>query len=149
MTNLILYSLDRPLISDILLRHDARHQISAYGSTKLTILSMLEWADNFGANTIPLSREMNEVDSQFPTAIARYLEQDYAATTTVMSTMFETLNVLGQKAVDLKDEALFWVFLSEWLAVTAAAMVAGTVSWSLMVKRRMYRPVGTTRISEQ
>lgn len=148
MTNLILYSLDRPLISDILLRHDARHQISAYGSIKLTILSMLEWADNFGANTIPLSREMSEVDSEFPAAVARYLEQDYSSTTAMMSDMVDRLNVLGQRAVDLKDEALFWVFLSEWLVVTAAAMVAGIVSWSLMVRRRMYRPVGTTRISE-
>jgi dolichyl-phosphate-mannose--protein O-mannosyl transferase len=53
---------------------------------------------------------------------------------------------ITRDAVKLKDEALFWVYISEWLVVTAAAMVAGVVVWSLMVRRRMYRAVGTTRM---
>jgi hypothetical protein len=147
MTNLILYSLGKPLISDIILRHQARHLITTYGSIKITVLSMLEWADSFGANTIPLSGEITEIDRGLPVAVASYLEQDYTTSMAIMEGITTNLSELSVEAVALKDEALFWVFLSEWMIVTSVAAISGTSVWGLMVRRRMYKVVASTRTS--
>ena len=58
--------------------------------------------------------------------------------------------VTGARAYDLaleaKDAALFWVFVTEWLVVTASGLICGAVVWTLMVRRRLYREVTVTRL---
>ena len=146
VTNLVLYSLDRPLIGDIMARREARGRISSFMSQKLLVISMLEWADLFGANTISLSRSLADLDSDVGSALDHYLEQDYGSAMGEMDRVTMAINEIGGRAVELKDAALFWVFLLEWLAVTATSMLAGVLLWTLMVRRRMYRRVRTTRI---
>ncbi|MBU7004241.1 MAG: hypothetical protein HXS50_01645, partial [Theionarchaea archaeon] len=146
VTNLILHSLDRPLIGDVLSRREARGRISSFMAEKLLVISMLEWADLFGANTMSLSQSLLDLDSSVSEAVGFYLEQDYDSVMGIMDRVRLTINEIGQRAVGLKDAALFWVFLLEWLAVTATSMITGVVLWTLMVRRRMYRNVGTTRI---
>ena len=50
-------------------------------------------------------------------------------------------------ALEAKDAALFWVFVTEWLVVTASGMICGVVVWALMVRRRFYREVEVTRLT--
>ncbi len=76
MTNLILYSLDRPLIADIQARRGARHLISTFTGQKLLVLSMMEWADNFGANILPLADRLQEAEELVEVVVDLYLEQD-------------------------------------------------------------------------
>ncbi len=146
MTNLVLYSLNRPLISDIQLRRNARARLSSFRSEVIGILSMLEFADKFGANTIPLSKRIAELESDVQDARDRYLEQDYANSISLTEAASQTLAKIGTDAVRLKDQALFWVFVSEWLTVTAASLFGGAVVWTLMIRRKMYRAVKVTRV---
>ncbi len=145
-TNLILYSLGRPLISDIHTRREARCSISSFMAHKSTVLLMLEWADMFGANTLPLSEMLNELDSDVAMAMDQYLGQKYGASISLMESVSLGLTEITTRAVCLKDEALFWVFISEWLVVTSTGIIAGVVVWSLMVRRRIYRTAGVTRL---
>ncbi len=147
MTNLILYSLDRPLLTDILARHSARVGITTFRSQKLLVISMMEWADEFGANTLPLSNRLGELDGESSAAYDQYLNQDYDSVISTMASVSFKLNEISALAVRLKDQALFWVFISEWLAVTSASIAAGVVVWTLMVRRRAYRPVKVTRLT--
>ena len=112
------------------------------------ILHVMDWADNFGANILPLTEKLYEVEAEAETAVGYYLEQDYATTIASMEEVTEKISAITREAVDLKDEAMFWVFLSEWLTITSTGVVAGTVVWSLMIRRRVYRAVGTTRLRE-
>ena len=145
-TNLILYSVGRSLISDIHLRREARYLLSAFQAQKLLILSMLEWAEKFGANILHLSDRLTEVEAEAQEAVDFYLEQDYPSTISFMESMSLTVCEISDESLRLKDEALFWVYVSEWLVVTSVALVAGVVVWSLMVRRRMYRAVRSTRL---
>ena len=145
-TNLLLYSLDRPLISDIIARREARRLMSTFQAQKLLILSMLEWAEKFGANILHLSERVTEIEAEAQEAVDFYLDQDYPSTISFMESMSLTVCEISDESLRLKDEALFWVYVSEWLAVTSVALVAGVVVWSLMVRRRMYRAVGATRL---
>ncbi len=146
VTNLVLYSLDRTLITNIPARREARHRISSFRTEKLLILSMLEWADMFGANTLRLSEATAELDGDAAIARSHYMRQEYELSITVMDEVSLGLMNIGEEAVRLKDEALFWVFLLEWMVVTSTAVLAGAVVWSLMVRRRKYRVVGSTRM---
>jgi hypothetical protein len=49
------------------------------------------------------------------------------------------------KAAELKDSALFQVYLIEWLAVTGISLLSGSLLYSLMVRRRAYREIRSTR----
>ena len=45
-----------------------------------------------------------------------------------------------------KDKALLWIFIVEWAVVSATSMVAGSILWTLLVRRRLYKEVGQTRL---
>jgi len=147
MTNVILYSLGRPLLTDILSRRSARVSIATFRSEKLLVLSMMEWADKFGANTLPLSNRLGELDSQAAAAHEQYLDQEYDSVISTMSAISSQMKEITALAVHLKDQALFWVFISEWLVVTSAAIVAGLTVWTLMIRKKVYRPVRVTRLT--
>jgi len=144
--NLMLYSRGMPLITDIQARRAARTLISGFMSQKLLVLSMMDWADLFGANTFSLSRRLTSLEAGVAKATSRYLEQDYGETVSIMRSLSSTMTEISRDAVSLKNQALFWVFLSEWLAVTSAAILAGIVVWTLMIRKAMYRSVEITRL---
>jgi hypothetical protein len=52
---------------------------------------------------------------------------------------------ISNRAMELKDRALFWVYLTEWSAVTGTLLASGFLVYDLLVKRRLYREVDTTR----
>ena len=145
-TNMVLYSLDRLLISDIHARREARRLFTNLQTQKSLILSMMEWADNFGANVVPLSERLIDLEGEMEGATTHYFEQDYPATISFLESVSRVVMEITADAVYLKDEALFWVYVSEWLVVTATGIAAAAMVWSLMVRRRMYRIAGATRL---
>jgi len=147
ITNLVLYSMERPLIHDILTRREARDRISSFNSQKLLVISMLEWADLFGANTLELSEDLSSLNEEVTTALDHYLDQDYDSAIGAMDRVSLRVGEIGERAVTLKDQALLWVFTLEWLAVTSTALLTGVVLWTLMVRRRAFKPAGTTRMN--
>jgi len=145
-TNMIFYSTRMPLISDINARREARRLFATFQAQKSLILSMMEWSDNLGANTLPLSQRLNAVELQMDQAIDRYVVQDYATAITFLDSLSKEVSDIGEEAVRLKDEAMFWIYVSEWLVVTSTAIMAGFMVWTLMVRRRMYRAIQATRL---
>jgi hypothetical protein len=55
-----------------------------------------------------------------------------------------SLQVLFEEALALKDRALAYLYLSEWLAVTGTLVICGSVLYEIMIRRRVYKVVGTT-----
>jgi hypothetical protein len=147
-TNMILHSLDRPLISDIPARRKARRLFTNLQSQKSLVLSMMEWADTFGANIIPLSERLTDLEQGVEGAIGDYMEQNYAATITFLQSLSPTVSEIAKDAVRLKDEALFWIYIVEWLTVTSAGIISGVIVWNLMIRRRMYRTIETTKLRQ-
>jgi hypothetical protein len=107
---------------------------------------MMEWADNFGANVLDLSERLSILEDNVDDALQRYLEQDYPSSITTMYTTETTILEITGDAIRLKDEALMWVYISEWMVVTSVSLLTGFIVWTLMVRRRLYRYVGTTRV---
>jgi hypothetical protein len=144
--NMIFYSTGRKLPEDVVLVRELRDKYLKYNLEKSLLLSVLEFAEKFGANANKLVNEMNEVDEGRKEGDSHYLSQEYEAAFADFSEAIDELRLLNAKAVRLKDEALLWIYVVEWLSVTGAAIISGSVLWTLMVRRRAYRAVGTTRL---
>jgi hypothetical protein len=145
-TNLLLYSIGEPLIGDIHARRESRHLFTVFQGQKLLVLSMLEWAERFGASVLPLAKMLTELEEGADIAVDSYLEQDYDAAIGFMDSVNAQVVEISAEAVRLKDEAMLWVYISEWLTVTSVALLAGFVIWNLMVKRALYAETGRTKL---
>lgn len=144
-TNMILYSMGRDLISDVPARRETMRLFTNFYNQKTIILSMIEWVDAFGANTLTLTDRLVALDSEMEDAIDDYLEQDYPAAISFLQSVTDTAKEISRDVVRLKDEALLWIYLVEWLAVSGTTMVSAFVIWSLMIRKRAYKEVNTTR----
>jgi hypothetical protein len=147
VTNLLFHSLDIPLIDDIHARREARRVLYHFQAQKLLVLSMMEWADNFGANIIPLNDRLKELEREAGKAMELYVDQEYDATISFMESMSADIIGITEEAVRLKNEAMTWVYIIEYLVVTSTTLLSGFAAWSLMVQRRVYHEVGTSRLS--
>lgn len=49
-------------------------------------------------------------------------------------------------AMDELNRALLWIHVINWLVVCGTFMASGFVLWTLMVRRRLYREVASTRL---
>jgi hypothetical protein len=110
------------------------------------MFSLLDFADSFGANTRDIHLKMQEVDGTRLTSYQKYREFAFADAMEVMDSAMSEFETLRNDAMDLKNNALFWVFLTQWVVVTGTSLICGFIIWSLMVRRRLYRDVGTTRL---
>jgi len=144
-TNMILYSMGRPLISDIPARRETLRLFTNFYAQKSIILSMLEWVDAFGANTFALTDRLLALDTGLDDATEDYLDQDYTTAISFLSSVTSTAKEISNEVVRLKDQALLWVYLVEWLAVSGTSLVCAFVLWSLMIRKRAYKEVKTTR----
>jgi len=145
LCNIIYYSLGEPLPEDILMLHDLRRRFLEFNDRKAVSIGLIEFAERFKANTGPLWRDMEAANVLQKQANEAYLIHEFSESQEYISQGEEALVKVGQRALRLKDAALLWVYVIEWLAVTAVSMVAGSILWTLMIKRRLYREVAATR----
>ena len=123
-----------------------RRELAGYFLQKTVALSLLEFADRFGGNTAPLEEVLGAVEKLKALADEHYLNQEYDSVLDVMGEITDQLTQLADDAIRIKDQALFWVYTIEWIAVSATLMACGSAIWTLMVRRRAYREVRTTRL---
>ena len=131
---------------DIQLSHLVRRELAGYSLQKSVALSLIEFADMFGGNVMSLEKRIPRLEKIKEEAEELYIIQDYDGVLEKMAVVTEQLMELHEDAVRVKDQALFWIYLIEWLSVTATSLLCGFLLWTLMVRRRMYSEVGTTRL---
>lgn len=143
--NIMIYLNHRAVPQETEIVHRARSEILGIADRKSYVMDILEFSESFGANTAEIRSRFGEVDEVIARANEQYIDlryQDMLETNEQIGSMLEELQ---QQAVELKDRALLWVYIIEWLAVTATAMISGFVLWTVMVRRKLYREVRVTR----
>ncbi len=145
-TNMIFYSLDMELIGDIPARREARRMFRNIRAHVSLIGSMMNWAESFGANTAQLYEHLTYLEREAEGAADDYMDQDYGPAIEFLESLLEEVKLATAEAVRLKDEALMWVYLVEWLAVSGTGALCGFALWTVMIRRRSYREVETTRL---
>ncbi len=144
--NILLHSTGAPLPQDILQLHQLRRFYFDYNVERSLLIGLLDFIDGFGANTQGTYVQMEEVDRLRLASFDEYRAHDFAEATSIMESAMSRFVALTNDAMDLKDRALLWIYLTQWVAVTGTTLACGFVLWTLMVRRRLYREVATTRL---
>ena len=147
--NILLYSVGAPLTHDIYQLHMLRRLYFDYNVEKSLLTGMLEFADSFGANTRDMYVRIEEVDELRRTSLDSYRSYSFADAAEIMESAMSRFAELRDDALDLKDRALFWIYLTQWVTLTGTSLISGFLVWTLMVRRRLYREVKTTRFADQ
>ena len=147
--NLMIYLDDRPVPQDVALVRAARSKMFEVGTRRSLLVALLDFCESFGANTRRIMSRFDEMDEAIAEAMPQYLELRFEEMLETYRLVDKMLAEAEEEAVKLKNRTLLWVYIIEWLAVTGTAMFCGFVLWSLMVRRRLYREVKTTRFADQ
>jgi len=145
IANIIWFSTGRELPEDPLKVHDFRRNLYTFNIQKSLLISLLDFAESFGANPDSEYEKLGEIEDIVSDASDDYLDRDFDSAYETVKVALERMRDLEEEASELKNRALFWVYLVEWSVTTGVFLVAGFVLWTLMVKRALYRQVGQTR----
>jgi len=110
------------------------------------VIDTMNFAERFGANINRIERQLGDVRAMISGAEDSYVRQEYDRARKRIDEIDDRITQLQADAMRLKDVALLWVYLIEWMATTATALLSGFVLWTLMVRRRLYREANVTRL---
>ncbi len=147
-SNLVYYSAGLSVPQDLELVHRVRYRLGNYFERRTILLSLLAFVEKFGANIGTVEKDLEAIDADFRRSQELYKEQEWDQALNLLTEMESKMDELDHKAIELKDRALFWIYVIEWFSVAATVFIAGFVVWSLMVKRRLYQDVEVTRLRE-
>ena len=143
-TNLMLYMSGRDIPEDLDLLHTLRSRFATLGYRRLIIDSLVDFVERFGANPKRVLDVISEVDIARKDASDLYLEQDFDEALEAVAKAMDLMDEAELVAESVKNEALLWVYLTEWFTVSGTALIVGFLLWSLMIRRRLYKDVRTT-----
>ncbi len=139
------FSVGKEIPDDVILAHRLRQEINLYITKKSMLVSVLEFVEKLGARTVTLYEELEDINGLKASAEEYYRDGKYDAAAETFEEMEMAWQGLDAKAIELKDNALTWIYAIEWLVVSAVSLASGVAIWTLMIGRRFYRGVGITR----
>jgi hypothetical protein len=145
LMNMIFYCTRRGLPSDVQAFHNMRISFVEFRTRMGMLTAMMEFIDRFGANPEPIQRRAAELEEVDGAARERYLAQDFETCSALMESAIAGFAKAEAEALELRRRALLWVYAIEWMVTTAALMISSSFLWALMVRRRLYRTVASTR----
>jgi hypothetical protein len=135
------------LIDDVEVFHRMKSDLNIFRSRLTVLLSLKDFIDKFGANTDRIQNEIFPLQEIFADATALYLEHRFSESEVTIRSGLDRLVDAEEVARREKDRALLWVYIIEWLAASSTFFVSGFILWTLMVRRRLYRDVETTKLA--
>ena len=147
LTNIILYSTGRKTIEDVEVFHRLKTYFIDLRTRIAVLVSLSEFIDKFGANTARIQELVLELEESASLAEEQYLDQEFVQSEATLSSALRDYLIAEEKAKRLKDSALIWVYVIEWLVITSTLLISGSTLWILMARRRLYREVESTKFS--
>lgn len=146
LCHLIYFTAQIPIPQNFELVHTTRDKMFRVETQWLCLLSSMDMADKFGANVESINRDLGLLFETRQEADRLYIYAKFEGCISCLDQVNAQLELLIEKSVELKDQVMLWIFAIQWLTVCGTSMTAGCVLWSIMVKKRLYVEVGTTRL---
>ncbi len=143
--NQVFYIADLAYPEDLQLVHALRTLFVSYDDRRKATISVLGFVERFGANPIKAVLKLDNMDVRHADASRMYLTQDYEGAREELISLLDEFSDVELNLMRAKDRALFWIYIVEWTAVSGVSMICGVLVWTLMVRRKLYREVATTR----
>ena len=145
--NVVTYIVGGKLPEDPTLVYQARQLIANFQDIRQTLDAVIEFASKFGGNMDAAEEMIGDAEDAKALAERSYIDAEIEDCIEQMRAAILVLEEASEKAYKLKDDALLWVYVTEWLVVSSTGLICGFVLWTFMVRRRMYREIGQTRLS--
>jgi hypothetical protein len=107
----------------------------------------MDFAEKLGANMAPVYNVITSADEKYGLSVTDYIDYDFEGARDLIDSSVEDLQDASGLAFKLKDQGMFWIYLIEWSVLTATLIIAGSVVWTLMVRRRLYKEAESTRFT--
>lgn len=146
--NHVYFVADVPVPEDPELAHTIRALLGNYIEQKSLTVSFIDFIAKFGANTVQLEKRLGKLEEEKKQAESLYLESDYEGARQAIAVVMEQFVEIEEESVRIRRRALMWIYITEWIAVTGTSMLCGFILWTLMVRKRLYREVKTTKLVE-
>lgn len=146
--NLATYVTGGNVPTDVEIVHQARSLMAEFRDLRQTLDSLIDFASKFGANMAPAEKLIGDAGAAKAAGERSYVDGDMEASIDGLRSSLDILDSASRKAYQLKDQAMLWVYLTEWLVVASTGMVCGFILWTVMVRRRLYRAVRETRLHQ-
>jgi len=144
--NLMLYLAGRQLPTDHLIVHEYRASIHSMAVSKGLLMSLIDFVDRFGGNPREIDKQIIVLDAMVAESQEYYVDHQFDEALAKAQLAIEKVKEIEELSVRIKNQALFWVYVIEWLSVMSVSLLAGVVVWTLMIRRRLYREVRVTRL---
>lgn len=144
VSNMIYWIARVEIPQDMSLVMELRTSLTRFFSVRRYAISVIDFAEKFGANTQKASNTLMESEESRKKVIRFYVNGEYEEALAAVENGLESLDKASTQAMEAKDEALFWVYVIEWFTVSGTSMLSGAVLWTLMVRRSAYKEVKTT-----
>ncbi len=144
MIYLVYRTADKALPADPYLFIRVTNSLIEFSATNSLLDSMIVWVEKFGGKTDKLRERRRSITDLGVTAEELCLEGDYGRAQDTLDEGKTKQNLLRNEAMEAKDEALFWIYVTEWCALLGTLMISSYALWSLMVKKRYYKEVETS-----
>ena len=138
-----------PVPEDPELAHSLRSAFMLYVEHKSLIIGLIDFIDRFGANTDPLHRMIDRLEEKRAEAGELYLQGEYQKAWDTIHEAEDGLLEISAESAKLRRKALMWVYVTEYIVVSATGLLCGFAMWTLMIRRRYFREVRTTRLKAQ
>lgn len=147
LSNLIYHSVRVSIPEDTSLFLELRRKLTGLYSSRSFTVSVLDFAEKFGANLRKAEVELKKSEDLRKEMIKLYIQGEYETSLSTLDDALSSIKVAADLAIEAKDQALVWVYVIEWFTVSGTAMFSGAVLWTLMVKKAAYKPVASTRFN--
>jgi hypothetical protein len=147
--NILLHSTGRELPGDIVVVHSIRRQYWLYAQYESYLQSLFAFVEAFGASTMGPALQLEEIGQERARSFGEFREGRYEDALGTIRLAMEKLGHLEEETFALKDRTLLWVYAIQWTVVTSVFLISGVALWSLMVRRRLFREVSTTKLASR
>jgi hypothetical protein len=147
LMNIILHSVGRSIPQDVILVNAVRRGLREYNEKTSTINAFIDFVEKLGANSNQILEDKLEVDALIEGSMARYLEGRYDEALAMSEEAYRGLAEFELRTMKLKDQALFWVYVTEWAVVSGTGLLSGYLVYILMLRKGLYRQVKVTRLT--
>ena len=144
LVNIILHARGRELPENIEVVHKAREEFRNFQDRRYVLISILEFVEKFGGNVGRVEEMIVELDEVKDEAHSEYIQQNFERSFELMKQAEEMNSEARLQAMKIKDQALFYVYVIEWLSVTGTLLISGSALYSLMIRRSKFHEVAMT-----
>jgi len=141
----VYYTIGREVPQDIELMHLIRSEMLNYRVERDVLVSLMNFVEKIGANIRGLEEMTRVADLRRLDAGGLYVQEDYEGCLSGLEEARNELKKIEVESLKVKARAMLWIWMVEWMVVTSTLMITGFALWSLMIRRRLYREVATTR----